>query len=698
MSSPRVPSTPEAAASDETRAAGGRTRRLTAASLTIPRSEELPRHGVMIAPVEEAPRPSRRGIDAGYAAAAAERPDLPGVLWVVGLCFSGLAVFGGDRAELALMLDAFWGVAILAVLWRRPLRFNLFQVRSLLILSVVFAALVAWIALSLTAIIPAPAGSSWTWVGDRAGTIDRAMTVVELTKLVGLGAAFWAGLLIADTDRRAELTMRCLCTAGALFAIFALVQHVVTPSRVLGAAKVLFQDRLTGTFLSANVASGFFGGLALLNLAALDAGPQVHASRIQGDVHFITRYGALVLLFACLVLTASRTGAISVMAGLAVSVGLEFWKERKSSVSLRSKATLRLMVFGVFLVLASAGQLLISRFNETDSGLSGRNVVFSEHLRAFLASPFTGYGLGSFSTINDQLVTPETFFAMWNIRAAHNVYLQWFEETGVVGATLMFAVIAIIHWEIFQGLRSRQSMLWLMRGVVGFSVVLIVQGFGDFTLQTPAVALMWALVLGVAYRVATGGSRAVEREAGSPSAQVRIAAAWGPVCLAVCAELSALVVLWGAGRKAAEDHFPLALRTAYEMSAVNRLNSRAPSGKADAKADALAALRQDPTDAYAWTMLAYIQGNSATGRDALVKSYLSAPLAPNLVRWRAEMVADWWNDLTPDVRAQAMQELRAERKLEGFDMWLKALLATRRNTPFGLALSLALQNWGSNTD
>ena len=43
-----------------------------------------------------------------------------------------------------------------------------------------------------------------------------------------------------------------------------------------------------------------------------------------------------------------------------------------------------LVVFGVFLLLAVAGQLLISRFGETDRGLSGRSVLFSEHLRAFL--------------------------------------------------------------------------------------------------------------------------------------------------------------------------------------------------------------------------------------------------------------------------------------------------------------------------
>jgi O-antigen ligase len=623
---------------------------------------------------------------------------MPGALTAVLLCFAGLTLFGSDRAELALIMDALWGVVLLVALWRRPVRFNLFQVRTLHLIGGLFIALMTWIALSLTPLAPEPPGGVWSWVGVSAGTIDKAMTLVELTKLIGLAAAFCTGVLLADTDRRAELTLRTLCVAGALFALFALLQHVITPTRVLGAAKILFADRLTGTFLSANIAAGFFGGIALLNLATLDAGQQVHASRIEGDVRFILRYGALILIFACLVLTASRLGALAVMAGLAVSLGLSLFKERDAAISLRSQTTSRLVVSGVFLLLAVAGQLLISRFGEVDGGLNGRSVLFTEHVQAFLASPLTGYGLGSFTAVNDQLVTPENFYAMWNIRAAHNVYLQWLEETGVVGALLMFSVIGLIHWEIFQGLRSRQSMGWLMRGVLGCSTVLLVQGFGDFTLQTPAIALMWALLLGLGYRVAIGGGRAVARESQTASSSIQRAAFWIPVGVALVAELCALLVLWGAGRKAAEDGFPLALRTAYEQAALHGLATGGPAGRQAARSYALAAVRQSPTDAYAWTLLAYIDGNSALGTDALEKSYLSAPMSPNLVRWRTQMVANRWDQLTPELRAKVMQELRIERKLEGFDIWLKGLLARHRDTSFGLALSLALQNWDSNSD
>ena len=677
----------------------GRPRRLSAASLTVAAADPAHRAGGEgpANPVVETLRPSSRPTAVATGPAEA-RSDLTGALTAVILCFSGLAAFGSDRAELALIFDALWGISILIALWHRPVRFNLFQVRSLPVLAGLFVALLAWVMFSLTPLAPPPPGNAWSWVGGGAGTIDKAMTLVEVTKLIGLAAAFSAGVVLADTDRRAELTLRLLCTAGALFAVFSLLQHVVTPTRVLGAAKLMFQDRLTGPFLSANVAAGFFGSLAVLNLATLEAGGAVHASRTAGDVRFILRYGALVLIFACLVLTASRMGAIAVMGGLIVSFGLSFWKERDVAVSLRSRAVGRIVVFGVFLLLAVAGQLLITRFNQVDNGFSGRNVLFLEHMKAFLASPVAGHGLGSFGAINDQLVTPENFYELWYIRAAHNVYLQWLEETGVVGALLMFAVIGVIHWEILKGHQTRQSLVWLMRGVLGFGAVLLLQSFGDFTLQTPAIALMWALLLGLAYRVATGGSRAAEREAVLPALWVQRAAFWAPVGIAVVAEVSALLVLWGAGRAAAETGFPLALRSAYEQAALHHLTSKAPGAREAARADTLAALWQSPTDAYAWTMLAYLDTDPARAVEDLEKSYLGAPLAPNLVRWRAQLAADRWDQLPPELRAKVMEELRIERKLDGFDVWLNGLLAREHDTSFSLALSLALQNWNSTTD
>ena len=700
MTEARPPSASDATTSDGSLRSGqGPTRRLSAANLTISLgaaaaepSKDADGTGSSAGtrrPLSDQTRPSRRGSTAS--AAAAQRSDLPGVVTVVGLTFAAVVVFGADRAELALIFDVLWGLAVLIALWRRPLRVNLLQVPSLYWIAGLFAALLGWVTLSLTSLAPSPPVNVWDWVGGGAGTIDKAMTLVELVKLIGLGAAFSTGVLLADTDRRAELTLQSLCAAGALYALFALLQHIVTPNRVLGAVKHFSPDRLTGTFLSPNVAAGFLGGIALLSLATLDAGPQVHATRTEGDVRFIMKYGALVLIFACLVLTASRLGAAAVMAGLIVAFGLSSWKERDLSVSLKSKAGVRLIVFGLFMLLAFAGQLLISRINQSDAGFSGRDVLFAEHLKAFLAAPITGYGLGSFSTVNDQLVTPETFYELWNIRAAHNVYLQWLEETGLIGSVLMFAVIGVIHWEILQGLRTRQGLVWLMRGVIGFSAVLLVQSFGDFTLQTPAISMLWALLLGLGFRAATGGSRAVEREALPTAPWMRTAAFWSPVAIAILAELTALLVLWSAGSKAAEDHFPLTLRTAYEQAALGRLSSRTKAGRIEARSEIVAALRQSPTDAYAWTMLAYLDGNSPKGLEELDRSYLSAPLAPNLVRWRAQLAADWWDDLPSDLRAKVIQELRAERTLDGVEGWLKTLPATSGNASFGLALSLALE-------
>ena len=106
------------------------------------------------------------------------------------------------------------------------------------------------------------------------------------------------------------------------------------------------------------------------------------------------------------------------------------------------------------------------------------------------------YGLGSFSDINSQITTEENYHALWSVRAVHNVYLQWLEEAGIIGALPMFLLIGTILvaavWRTFN-LRKGQTLL---RGVIAASVVVLVHGTVDFGLQVPSIAAFWAFLLG----------------------------------------------------------------------------------------------------------------------------------------------------------------------------------------------------------
>ena len=631
--------------------------------------------------IDQLRRPSRPSRASGVAVAGS----------VIALMLLGLMLFGLDRAELSLIIGAFWGVLLVTCLWRFPPSNNLFMIRSLQIVFCLFIVLTVYIVLSLGFDFTGRTQAYWRWVGDRAGTLDRSATLIELVRLIVLATTFAVGLLLGGTDERAQLTVRLLSIACCGYAVLALVQHVVWPGNVLWLPKSTFQDRLTGTFLSANVAAGAFGVMGMLVLSTIDVRLLAVPGRTSRDLTFVAQYAGAAVLLACLVLTASRSGAVAFFTAIGFTVALSNWSKPLDA----PPSPNRWVLFGVPTLLMGglvlAAQLLTSRLVSLDTDWNGRRTLFSLHWNAFLQSPLTGYGLGSFSALNKTLVTPSSFGALWYIQAAHNVYLQWLEETGVVGATLMFAIIGVILFEIIRGLARRHAMRSLMRGVLAASAVLLIQGLADFTLQTPGVAILWALLLGLGYGVATGGHSGVERDKQEPVTWVRRASSWAPRTVAAAAQVMALVVLWGLGARAAADGYPLALRSAYAQAASDQLERPFTAAEAaKVETELTRGLRQAPTDATLWLLATKLNADRAEGLATFARSYSASAIDPPLMKWRTAFAAANWDRLTPDVREKVMTEIEAVRGLWGAEPWLRSLAARYQGTAFGAALALTL--------
>lgn len=621
--------------------------------------------------------------------------DTISVLAVVTLLFAGIVCYGLDRADLSMVADALWGLALLIACRVVGIRRTILQFRSLKIVTALFAVLLLWVLVSIGPWSPASAPGVWSWVGGRSGTLDRSATAVEFGRLLGLAATFAVGLALGGSDRRTEMLLRTICLVGAVYAMAALALYVIDPTLNVRATQVGFENRLTATFFSANVAAGLFGVLATLTLASISTGDRSRTRLPAQDLAFIVQYGTLVLFLACLVLTASRMGTAAAVTGMAVAAFLHFWGVRGHDSRWRYIGP-QLVGLGLFATLAVAGQLLMVRLSSMDADWNGRRSLFAEHWAAFLQRPISGFGLGSFTPLNRMLAQPSEFVDLCCVRAAHNVYLQWLEETGIVGAGLMFTIIGLILVEIYRGQRARQSIRWTMRGILGASVALLVHGTADFPLQTPAIASFWALLLGVGYAAATGGQRA-EAKVGPTAGPDRAPPTirwWAPVGLAVVVELLSLVLLWGGGRFAADHGFPVTLRTAYLTAAYDTLaEPRTPQTDAEVRRLATAALKQAPTDDYAWMLLAHIGGGTPAGLAAFHQSIVAAPLDPAIFKWRTRFAADHWNELPLPDRVSVMDDIERERALF-WDLrsWLTDLGSNYQGQPFGLALSLVTTN------
>jgi hypothetical protein len=316
--------------------------------------------------------------------------------------------------------------------------------------------------------------------------------------------------------------------------------------------------------------------------------------------------------------------------------------------------------------------------------------------------------MGSFDEVNKQLQNALNFGALWNLRAAHNVYLQWLEQAGIAGTVPMFLCIGYIVSRTAWGVRVRRRMTTWIRGCVAVAVVFLVHGWSDFSLEVPAIAIFWSLILGAGYAVAipqghtsdqaiaTGGGWLALRH--QKTAKLAAGCTFGFLVSGICLfSWWEIVSPFGLTPRL----LPLSAVYAYQAQEIlNDTNGR-DSDVNRAKALTKRELELSPARADGWLRLAVIanfEGQpKATVSGLLEKSYLVAPLDPQIFAARTRFVLEHWNDVSTSVREEALEAVRA-----GWLNWIEQheiqTLAKRVANPAGrLAISLETARLSSLT-
>lgn len=418
----------------------------------------------------------------------------------LGLIFLAHLAYGALRIEASLIAVGASALLLLGCLAVPSLRRDLLRVRGLTLPAALFGLTLAMGLLSLTPFAPGGPHPTWAYLGLGPGsaTLDRSATILELVKLLGLGCLFLVGVTSGASDGRTKTTINLLLILAVLFGLWAFISF---------ATGVQFQTqkgRLEATLMSPNTAGTFFAALTVIglgplmrNLRGVSPGRALQAA---------TGYWiALLVLAVCLLATASRGAALGAGAGILGLVLMLIFAGRVTwgRVSLITLGALLAAVGALYLF----GENLINRFTEVEESAIGRAELFAMHWRAFMASPMSGYGLGSFDTIHRILLDTTSVEGLWRIRATHNVYLQWLEEAGLMGALPMFgALAAVMLISLLRGAR-RSRMTYVLFALIAANLVFLVHGMSDFALQTPSMALMWSYLLGLQFALSQGSQR-----------------------------------------------------------------------------------------------------------------------------------------------------------------------------------------------
>lgn len=329
---------------------------------------------------------------------------------------------------------------------------------------------------------------------------------------------FVAGAAIARDERaRYRLLVGIAGWAGVL-GVLAVAQQASWNDRLLWFRPVPEGARPLGPFVGPNHFAGYveMGGLVGLGLIlALLSGPEGRLSVRGAREALLDREWALprlllaggftILAFTGLLLSGSRGGLLAAGAGFLVLATRRF----KAALPAAGPAAVGAGIAAGIVAALGRSQGALERgplvSAGADASLFTRLDAWGKTLRIFLDHPWAGSGLGSFRWVFTS-VQREGEWMVWG--EAHNDFLQFLAETGLVGGVLL----AWAAWKY-----SRSVLVpcagtgaglprWTTTATAAAVVAMLVHTVYDFNLQIPSNAALFATLAGVLAAAAEDGA------------------------------------------------------------------------------------------------------------------------------------------------------------------------------------------------
>ncbi len=387
-----------------------------------------------------------------------------------------------------------------------------FPPKKLTVPFVLFCLSLSWALIQLVPGIPfGLAHPSWQSMGTFLGvepagriTIDPEATLTVLMRWITYAAVFWLTVQLCAERIRAQMAVNSVVVASALYALYGLVAQLSGTNTILFFEKWASIDAVTSTFVNRNSYATFAGfGLVAVIGKIISRGSR----RGQDETHmrrFLTPqfsyslaqnlflYLAFFLILSALVLTGSRAGALSALGG-AVVLLLCFARGRKQTWRRVSVRTGTLAGVAVFILLVS-GALLGERFGV---GLDeSRQSVYEQTLVAIEDHALVGSGLGSFPQIFPLYRgSDEHWNKYWD--KAHNSYLENALELGLPFALCLYLTLLALAAICWKGLLTRARDHHFTAIGLGVCTTAALHSLGDFSLQVPAVTVVFMFLMGV---------------------------------------------------------------------------------------------------------------------------------------------------------------------------------------------------------
>lgn len=358
-------------------------------------------------------------------------------------------------------------------------------------------------------------------------TVDPDLTAQGALRLVAAAGMVWLAAQLAASPRRAYGLLIAFIAVEMGFAFYGLIMNGFTGAANGGAPNTI---GVTATFSIRNTYATYAGlGLVVavalawrlfrhsIRDAGLSARHQVAALIMSAGGTGALWIASIVVLVACLLLSNSRGGVLSTVVALAVLSALtlrRYGTAGKHGQQWIVIAAASAGLAGIMAIVAALGfgNGLLDRVSASGLADAGRPFVYGKTLEAIAASPWLGYGYGTFSAVFPMYDdgTGDPFYA-WDL--AHNTYLEVLLGSGIPGALLLLVPVIWLVWYCIVGALTRQRDATIPAIAAAASVLVGLHSMVDFSVQYQGVGLTYAAILGIGFAHARGPD--VPRSAGA---------------------------------------------------------------------------------------------------------------------------------------------------------------------------------------
>ncbi|QIB50790.1 O-antigen ligase [Pseudomonas sp. OIL-1] len=391
------------------------------------------------------------------------------------------------------------------------------------------------------------------WVGLQLGAeLTRDSTATFQYLMLGLAYCLLYMLVIGlfRTRKRLSVLLGVLVVSGVLQAFYGTIMTLSGLEWLIIGPKDHHVGHATGTFVNRNHLAGYLELTLAAGVGLLLALRQVGRFRWAGL--FETMMGpkmrlrlALIIMVIGLVMTHSRMGNTAFFSSLLLAGGLFllFDKEHRlrNGLLLASILLIDILIVSQYFGLDRLKERLVNT-RLTDVVVDGavveqanelRGTVFNQALPLAADRPWVGQGAGSFETV----FPPYAGGLPLHYDHAHNDFLQFFIEYGVVGSLPLVLFVLV---SLFYALKAMTQQRSLYRSGVGCGAVLgivalMLHSLTDFNLQIPSNAATYVVLCAIAvlantHKVGSGRSKKKrDSEGGTAAADLDPTKQTGPV-------------------------------------------------------------------------------------------------------------------------------------------------------------------------